>query len=74
MQGCLTKVNIPIVKKRKVGPKTIDCAFVGYFVNSTTCRFLVINSKILEISNNIITKSKDAIFFENIFSMKNKLP
>ena len=28
--GCLAKVNIPIPKKRKLGPKTVDCVFLGY--------------------------------------------
>jgi hypothetical protein len=23
--GCLAKVNVPINKKRKLGPKTVDC-------------------------------------------------
>jgi hypothetical protein len=25
--GCLAKVNVPINKKRKLGPKTVDCLF-----------------------------------------------
>ena len=32
--GCFTKLNIPIMKKRKIGPKTADCVFVGYCPNS----------------------------------------
>ena len=28
--GCLAKVNIPAPKKRKFGPKTVDCVFLGY--------------------------------------------
>jgi len=28
--GCLAKVNVPIPKKRKLGPKTVDCVFLGY--------------------------------------------
>jgi hypothetical protein len=28
--GCLAKVNVPIIKKCKLGPKTIDCVFLGY--------------------------------------------
>jgi hypothetical protein len=28
--GCLAKVNVPINKKRKLGPKTVDCVFLGY--------------------------------------------
>jgi hypothetical protein len=26
--GCLAKVNVPINKKRKFGPKTVDCVFL----------------------------------------------
>lgn len=69
----MAKVNIPIVKKIKIGPKTVDCAFVGYSLNSTTYRFLVFNSEVPEISNNTIIESRDAVFFENIFPMKDKL-
>ena len=32
--GCLAKVNIPIAKKRKLGPKTVDCIFLGYAFHS----------------------------------------
>ena len=28
--GYLAKVNVPIPKKRKLGPKTVDCVFLGY--------------------------------------------
>jgi transposase InsO family protein len=28
--GCLAKVNVPINKKRKLGPQTVDCVFLGY--------------------------------------------
>ena len=35
--GCLAKVKVPIPKKRKLGPKTVDC--VGY-------RFLVVKSEV----------------------------
>jgi hypothetical protein len=27
---CLAKVNVPIMKKRKLGPKIVDCVFLGY--------------------------------------------
>ena len=42
--GCLAKVNIPIYKKKKIGPKTVDYVFVGYSLHSTTYRFLVVKS------------------------------
>jgi hypothetical protein len=32
--GCLAEVNVPITKKRKLGPKTVDCVFLGYVQNS----------------------------------------
>ena len=28
--GCLARVNVSISKKRKLGPKTVDCVFLGY--------------------------------------------
>nr|KYP49849.1 Retrovirus-related Pol polyprotein from transposon TNT 1-94 [Cajanus cajan] len=46
---CLAKVNIPINKKRKIGPKTLDCVFLRYSLHITTHRFLVINSKVAKI-------------------------
>jgi hypothetical protein len=27
--GCLAKVNVPINKKCKLGPQTVDCVFLG---------------------------------------------
>jgi len=71
--GCLAKVNIPINKKRKFEPKTVDCVFVGYSLHSTTYRFLVFNSKVSEISNDTVMESRDVTFLENVFPLKNKL-
>ena len=45
--GCLAKVNIPITKKRKLGPKTVDCIFLGYAPRSVGYRFLVVKSEVL---------------------------
>src|SRR6266542_2669504 len=45
--GCLAKVNIPISKKRKLGPKTVDCVFLGYAQWSIAYRFLVVKSMYL---------------------------
>jgi hypothetical protein len=28
--GCMAKVNVLINKKRKLGPRTVDCVFLGY--------------------------------------------
>jgi hypothetical protein len=39
---CLTKVNVPINKKRKLGPKIVDYVFLGYAHRSIAYRFLEI--------------------------------
>ena len=69
--GCLAKVHAPINKKRKLGPKTVDCVFLGYAIHSMGYRFLIINSKIPDIYEGTITESRDATFFEDEFPMKN---
>jgi hypothetical protein len=38
-RGCLAKVNVPINKKRKLGPKTVDCIFLGYSFHNTGYMF-----------------------------------
>ena len=68
--GCLAKVNIPIIKKRKLGPKTIDAVFLGYAFHSTAYRFLVIKSESPDVLIDTIIESRDATFFETIFPMK----
>ena len=68
--GCLAKVNIPIYKKRKLGPKTKDCVFLGYAHQSIAYRFLVIKSEVPDMHVDTIMESHDAMFFENIFPMK----
>ena len=68
--GCLAKVNVPINKKRKLGPKTVDCVFLEYAQRSIAYRFLVVKSEIPDVHVDSIMESHDAIFFENIFPMK----
>jgi hypothetical protein len=70
MWGCLAKVNVPISKKRKLRPKTMDCVFLGYVHYSIVYRFLVVKSEVSDMHVDIIFESCDAIFFEKIFSMK----
>jgi hypothetical protein len=69
--GCLEKVNVPINKKRKLGPKTVDCVFLGYAIHSVGYRFLIINSKVPDMVEGTIMESRDATFFEDKFPMKN---
>jgi hypothetical protein len=61
--GCLAKVNVPINKKRKLGPKIMDCVFLGYGIHSVSYRFLIIISSVSEMAVDTIMKSRDAIFF-----------
>ena len=65
--GCLAKVLIPTPKKVKIGPKTVDCIFIGYPPHSIAYRFLVHDSKIPDIQKNTIMESRNASFFETIF-------
>uniref|UniRef100_A0A8R7PKL3 Integrase catalytic domain-containing protein n=1 Tax=Triticum urartu TaxID=4572 RepID=A0A8R7PKL3_TRIUA len=68
--GCLAKVNVPLTKKHKLGPKTVDCVFLGYAFHSIGYRFLVVKSEVLDINVGTIMESNDATFFEDIFPMK----
>jgi hypothetical protein len=65
---------MPINKKRKLRPKTVDCVFLGYAIHSVGYRFLIINSSITEMAVDTIMKSRDATFFEDEFPMKNSTP
>ena len=70
MWGCLAKVIVPAPKRTKIGPKTVDCVFIGYAHNSNAYRFLVHDSKVSDVHKNMIFESKDASFFEDIFPCK----
>ncbi|KAL6350152.1 hypothetical protein AAG906_004091 [Vitis piasezkii] len=65
-------VQVLLPKRTKLGPKTIDCVFIGYASNSSVCQFLVIKSEVHDINNNIIMESIDAEFFEEIFPFKER--
>jgi hypothetical protein len=68
--GCLAKVNVPIPKKLKLGPKTVDCVFLGYAFHSIGYRFLIVKSEVPDMLVGTIMESNDATFFEDIFPMK----
>ncbi|WJZ85230.1 hypothetical protein VitviT2T_004776 [Vitis vinifera] len=72
MWGCLAKVAVSPPKKVKIGPKTIDCIFIGYAHNSNAYRFLVYESNIPDIHKNTIMESRNASFFEDVFPCKSK--
>jgi hypothetical protein len=71
--GCLAKVNVLAYKKQKLGPKTIDCVFLAYMHNRAAYIFLVIKSEFSDVQVNTLTESRDATFFEDIFSMKDRV-
>jgi hypothetical protein len=68
--GCLVKVNVPINKKCKLGPRTMNCVFLGYVSCSIPYIFLVVKSKVPDVYVDTIMESRDATFFEHIFPMK----
>ena len=55
---------MPINKKHKLGPKTINCVFLGYAIHSVGYRFLIINSGVPDMLVGTIMESRDAIFFK----------
>ena len=65
--GCLAKVNVSIPKKRKLGPKTVDCVSLGYAKNNVGYRLLVVKSEVPDQKVGTIMESKDATFFKDIF-------
>jgi hypothetical protein len=69
--GCLVEVNVPINKKRKLGPKIVDCVFLGYAHYSIAYRFLVIKSDVPDVHVDTFLESHDVTFFENICPIKN---
>ena len=61
---------MPINKKCKLGPRTVDCVFLGYAIHSVGYRFLIINSRVPDIHVGTIMESRGAIFFESEFPIK----
>jgi hypothetical protein len=61
-------VNVPINKKRKLVPKIVDCAFLGYAMISVGYRFLMVKSRVSDLVVGTSFESRDATFFRLIFS------
>ncbi|GKA49062.1 retrovirus-related pol polyprotein from transposon TNT 1-94, partial [Tanacetum coccineum] len=70
--GCLAKVAVPTPKAQKIGPKSVDCIFIGYAKNSSAYRFIVHESKNPDIQKNTVMESRNAFFFEHIFPCLSK--
>jgi hypothetical protein len=71
--GFLAKVSVLITKKRRLGPKTVDCVFLGYAFHNVGYRFLVVRSGVSDLLVGTIMESRDATFFENIFPMRDEI-
>ena len=56
----------------EIGPKTVDCIFLGYAHNSNSYRFMVHESNIPDIHKNTIMESRNASFFEYVIPCKFK--
>ena len=65
--GCLAKVNVPIPKKRMLGPRTLDCVFLGYAFHSVGYRFLIVKSSVPDMYEGTIMESRDVIFLRTYF-------
>ena len=50
--GFLSKVQVTLPKRTKLGPKTIDCVYIGPAFNCVAYRFLVFKSNVDDISKN----------------------
>jgi hypothetical protein len=70
--GCLAKVSVPITKKRKLAPNTVDCVFLGYAFHNVGYRFLIVKSGVPDMHVGTIMQSRDAKFFENVFPMRDE--
>jgi hypothetical protein len=57
--------------KQKLGPKIIDCVFLGYAIHSVSYRFLIINYGVPDVNVGTIIESRDATFFKSEFPIKN---
>ena len=56
-------MSVPISKKRKLGPKTVDCVFQGYAIHNIGYRFLIVKSGVSDMHVGTIMESRDATFF-----------
>nr|GEX45628.1 calcineurin B-like protein 4 [Tanacetum cinerariifolium] len=62
------KVVVPAPKAQKIGPKYVDCIFIGYAKNSSVYRFIVHELK----NPDIEIESRNDSFFEHIFPCLSK--
>lgn len=61
---------MPINKKHKLGPKTVNCVFFNYVFQNIEYRFLIITSRVFDIHVGTIIEFRYAIFFKIKFLTK----
>jgi hypothetical protein len=65
--GCLDKVNVPINKKQKLGPKNCGLHLLGYAHHSIVYRVLVIKLEVPDVYVDTFLESCDVTFFRIFF-------
>ncbi|GKE65694.1 retrotransposon protein, putative, ty1-copia subclass, partial [Tanacetum coccineum] len=68
----LISYGMPNPKTQKIGPKSVNCIFIGYAKNNNAYPFIVHESKNLDIQKNTVMESQNASFFEYIFPYLSK--
>ena len=58
MWACFAKLIIPPTKKRKLGPRIIDCVFIAYAQYNVAYKFLVIKFEVNGNDSNTIIESR----------------
>ena len=48
----------------------MDCVFLGYAIHSVGYKFLIVKSRVPDMHVGTIIESRDAIFLENIFPIR----
>lgn len=67
--GCLANVAIHNPKRTKLGPRTLECVFIVIIVKLIDFSYLFM-SNTSGIDVDTIIESRDASFFESVFSYK----
>ena len=57
-------------KEVTIGPKAVDCIFIGYTLNSSAHRFVVHKSEISTITVGTTIESRNAVFLEKYISLQ----
>ena len=70
--GCLAMVQVPLPKRTKLGPNTIDYIYLGPTKNSVAYRFLVYKPQAKDVHINTIIEYAEAEFFETSFLIKTR--